>query len=125
MAEMASLVYLQRAQIMMSVVQDCQVSLDDINTAIDLDPGSIRARMGKGYLYEWLGYRMDAYYIRGLCCVETDDTEQAIEDMERALEMTSSATRRSTASELWISFAGKQRRKIFPSQANRRADSKG
>ena len=39
----------------------------------------------------------DAYYLRGLCCLKTGDTEQAITDFEAVISMTTNSYRKRTA----------------------------
>ncbi len=39
----------------------------------------------------------DAYYMRGLCCMKTGDTEQAIADMETVIGMTTISSRKRIA----------------------------
>jgi len=59
-----------------SVVRVFDKAAEEYSEAIRLDPDS-----------------EDGYYLRGLCCMETGDTEQAITDMETVLSMTTSPHR--------------------------------
>ncbi len=97
-----------------SPLQNIVDLIDELREISEMDPNSSEYFYARGYRYSEIAefekaieefseaLRLDsdfedAYYMRGICCMRTGDTQQAIADMETIIGMTTIPSRKRTA----------------------------